>query len=254
MNNKRQSHILRILEQKGEVQLQQLKKTFPDVSTMTLRRDLISLESEGYLIRTYGGAVNLKKLNNISGEEDEYSKRALENVESKVIIAEKAAALLEKGRSIYIDAGSTTMCLAQIIPDELFSVVTSGVNIGIELVKKHSISVFTLGGLMNRNTLSVSGPAAVEYIKDINIDIAFMSASAISLDSGCSVSNVYESELKRNIIEKAKKIVLLADSSKINKNLPFSYAKLEDVDIWVCDSELPDDYKEAAKKLNVKII
>ena len=254
MNNKRQTHILRILEQKGEVQLQQLKKTFPDVSTMTLRRDLIALESEGYLVRTYGGAVSLKKLNRIPGEEDAYSRRALESVELKIKIAEKALPLLEIGRSMYFDAGSTTMCLAQILPDEMYSVLTSGVNIGLELVKRQNTSVFTLGGLMNRNTLSVSGPAALEYIKSINIDIAFMSASAFSIDTGYTVSNIYESELKKYIVKQATKVILLMDSGKINKNLPFTYAKLEDIDIWVCDSELPDEIKKEAEKMGVKLI
>ena len=109
MNTDRQHQILLILEQKGEVQLQQLKELFPDVSMMTLRRDLISLEAEGHLIRTYGGAVSTRKLKMGNGEEDAYSRRAGENVDAKMKIAEKAVLMAEKGRSIYFDAGSTIM-------------------------------------------------------------------------------------------------------------------------------------------------
>jgi DeoR/GlpR family transcriptional regulator of sugar metabolism len=254
VNNDRQHQILQLIEQKGEIQLQQLKEIFPEVSTMTLRRDLISLENEGYLIRTYGGAVSAKKLYAATGEEDAYSRRAAENVEAKSRIAEKAVSLVEKGRSIYFDAGSTLMCLTKILPDDNFSIVTSGTNIALELVKKLNTSVVGLGGTLNRNTLSMSGPNAISFLDTINIDIAFMSASGFSVDSGYTVSNIYEGELKRKVVKKAKKVIMLMDTSKINKNMVFTYAKLEDIDIWVCEKQLPKEVEAEAKKFNVQVL
>jgi DeoR/GlpR family transcriptional regulator of sugar metabolism len=254
MSNDRRSQILQILDSKGEVQLQQLKETFPEVSVMTLRRDLISLENDGYAIRTYGGAVSSKKLQVMSGEEDAYSRRAAENVEAKVLIAQKALPMVENGRSIYFDAGSTIMCLAKVLPDDNYSIVTSGVNIGLELIKKQRISVVTLGGSINRNTLSVSGPGAGEVIDGINIDIAFMAASGFSIDSGFTVSNIYECELKRKVVNRAKKVIMLMDASKINKNLPFTYAGLKDIDIWICEGKLPPGVQKEMKKYNVNVM
>lgn len=254
MNNDRQQQIIHLIESKGEIQLQQLKDLFPDVSMMTLRRDLISLENEGRLIRTYGGAVSTKKVSNISGEEDSYSRRASENVESKMRIAEKAVALVEKGRSVYFDAGSTIMCLAKILEDDSFSIVTSGANIALELVKKLRTSVVTLGGQVNRNTLSMSGPNANSVLDTINIDLAFMAASGFSVDTGFTVSNIYECELKRKVVKRAKKVILLMDTSKINKDLPFTYANLEDIDMWVCEKPLPPEVEAEAKKYDVKIL
>jgi DeoR/GlpR family transcriptional regulator of sugar metabolism len=254
MSNDRRSQILQILDSKGEVQLQQLKETFPEVSVMTLRRDLISLENDGYAIRTYGGAVSSKKLQVMSGEEDAYSRRAAENVEGKVIISQKALPMVESGRSIYFDAGSTIMCLARVLPDDNYSIVTSGVNIGLELIKKQRISVVTLGGSINRNTLSVSGPDAAAIIDRINIDIAFMAASGFSIDSGFTVSNIYECELKRKVVNRAKKVIMLMDVTKINKNLPFTYAGLKDIDTWICDGKHPLDVQKEMKKNNVDAI
>ncbi|WHH61533.1 DeoR/GlpR family DNA-binding transcription regulator [Petroclostridium sp. X23] len=254
MNNERQQQILEMLEQKGEVQLQQLKDFFPEVSVMTLRRDLISLENEGYLIRTHGGAVSAKKVAAITGEEDEYSRRAAEHIEAKLKIAEKAVPLVERGRSIYFDAGSTIMCLAKLIPDESFSIVTSGANIALELLKKQNCTVITLGGHVNPNTLSVSGPNAVSYLDSINIDIAFMSASGLSPESGLTVSNVYECEVKKKVVRRAKKVVILLDSRKINKNMTFTYANLEDIDVLVCERPLPADIKAEAEKYGVRIL
>ncbi|NSW89659.1 MAG: DeoR/GlpR transcriptional regulator [Firmicutes bacterium] len=254
MLNERQQQILNIMENTGEIQLQQLKEMFPDVSTMTLRRDLINLENEGYLIRTYGGAVSVKKVGVTQKEEDAYSIRATENVEAKMKIAEKAVGMVETGRSIYFDAGSTLMCLARIIPDDSFSILTSGANIALELVKKLRPSVVTLGGQINRNTLSMSGPYANSLLDLVNIDLAFMSASGFSVDSGFTVGNIYECELKRKVVKRAKKVIMLMDTSKINKNLPFTYATLEDIDIWVCEKPLPEDLMEEIRRHDVEVL
>lgn len=254
MLNERQQQILNIAETKGEVQLQELKEIFTDVSTMTLRRDLINLENEGHLIRTYGGAVSIKKVAGPAGEENAYSVRATENVEAKMKIAEKAVGMVEKGRSIYFDAGSTLMCLARILPDENFSILTSGTNIAMELVKKLRPSVVTLGGQINRNTLSVSGPYANSLIDMVNIDLAFMSASGFSIDSGFTVGNIYESELKRKVVKRAQKVILLMDTSKVNKNLPFTYAALDDIDVWVCERPLTDDLMKETEKYGIQVL
>ena len=254
MGNDRQRKILEILAREGEVQLQKLQNVLPDVSQMTLRRDLISLENEGYLIRTHGGGVSTKRVAVISGEEDAYARRAVENIEAKLKIAEKAVHLVEKGRSIYFDAGSTIMCLANQLPDESFTIVTSGANIALELIKKHGTSVVMLGGLINLNTLSVSGPNAMAMLDTINIDIAFMSASGFSLDSGLTVSNVYESELKRKVVSRSKKVVLLLDTQKINKNTIFTYANLKDIDVLVAEDPLPSEIIRQADKYGVQII
>jgi DeoR/GlpR family transcriptional regulator of sugar metabolism len=253
LGNARQEKILQVLEQKGEVQLQKLKDLFPEVSIMTLRRDLITLENEGHVIRTYGGAVSTGKLTGIKGEEDAYTRRASENVEAKMAIATKALSLVEPGRSIYFDAGSTIMCLAKMLADEPYSIITSGVNIALELIKKNRISVVALGGQLNRNTLSVSGPNAMSFLDTVNIDLAFMSASGFSLDNGFSVSNIYEGEIKRKIINRAKKVVALVDSSKVNKDLAFTYAYLKDIDIWICDNALTSDIMKEASKYKTEI-
>ncbi len=254
MNNKRQEYILEILEKKGEIQLNELKEIFPDVSMMTLRRDLIKFEKKGNVFRTYGGAVSVKKKPNGIGEENPYSFRVSENVEAKIQISKKALEFVEKGRSIYFDAGSTIMYLAERLLDDNYSIVTSGINISLELIKKTKISVIFLGGLVNRNTLSVSGSNTISFLENINIDLAFMSASAFSIESGFTISNNYECELKRKVIQNAKKIIMLMDSSKNNKNLPFTFAKLEDIDLWISEKELSPEIIKEAKKNEVQLL
>lgn len=254
MGNERRKTILELLELKGEITLQELKEKLSEVSEMTLRRDLIALEEDRFLKRTHGGAVSLKLTGQSNGEEDAYSLRASEQTEAKLAIAEKALELVEVNRSLYFDAGSTMMCLAKKLPDEQFSIICAGINVALELVKHQKVSVLQFGGQVNRNTLSTSGPHALSFIQSVNIDIAFMSASAFSLDSGFSVSNIYEAEVKKLVVQKAKKVVMLVDSSKVGSSMTFSFCSLADVDIWVSDDGLPEEIKKTAAQKAVHIL
>lgn len=243
-----------MLNDKGELQISDLKELFPQVSTMTLRRDLSMLEGKGLLIRTHGGAVNMKKLSSVYGEEDAYSLRAVENVEAKMNIAQKALAFLDNGRSIYLDAGSTMMYLAKLIPDEPFSILTSGINIAMELTKKSKMTIYHTGGQLNQNSLSSSGPTSMSMLDFINIDIAFMAASGFTLENGFTVSNFFECELKKAVMKKAKKVIMMVDSSKCNKVLAFTFGNLNDLDILISDGGFPEAVINKAHELGVKVL
>jgi len=251
--NTRQQQIKKMLEAAGEVHLQKLKKVFGDVSEMTLRRDLSLLENEGYAIRTHGGAVSTNKVDPHDGQENEYSKRAREGVVAKTEIAAKALRFIEKGRSIYLDAGSTVMSMSKLIEGDGCTFVTSAVNTALKL-SATAHSVIQLGGAVNKNTLSCSGPDALLMMDALNIDVAIMSASGFSLDRGFTISNRYECLLKQKILKKAKKIVMLMDSSKIDKDLTFTFASLEDIDYWVCDNAPGTDIEEKCKEFGVELV
>ncbi len=251
--NGRQQQIKKMLESAGEVHLQHLRKVFPDMSEMTLRRDLSLLENEGYAIRTHGGAVSTNKIDMPDGQENEYSKRAREGVVAKTGIAAKAIRFIEKGRSIYLDAGSTVMGLSKLVEGEGCTFITSAVNTALKL-SSTAHSVMQLGGAVNKNTLSCSGPDALLMIDAFNIDVAIMSASGFSPDKGFTVSNRYECLLKQKVLSKAKKVVMLMDCSKIDKDLTFTFASLEDIDYWVCDREPGSQISDKCKEFGVELV
>jgi DeoR/GlpR family transcriptional regulator of sugar metabolism len=251
--NTRQQQIKKMLEAAGEVHLQDLKKVFPEMSEMTLRRDLSLLENEGYAIRTHGGAVSTNKVDLHDGQENEYSKRAREGIVAKTGIAAKAVKFIEKGRSIYLDAGSTVMSLAKLIEGDGCTFVTSAVNTALKL-SATAHSVIQLGGAVNKNTLSCSGPDALLMMDALNIDVAIMSASGFSLDRGFTISNRYECLLKQKILKKAKKVVMLMDSSKIDKDLTFTFASLGDIDYWVCDNTPATEIEGKCREFGVELI
>lgn len=259
MASERRTEILSVIDDIGEITLAELCSRFSGVSEMTIRRDLIQLEQSGRIIRTRGGAVSLRRLGDSlsysgTGQENEYLLRAHQNQEAKSIIARKALRFVEKGRSIYFDAGSTIMALARLIPDETMTIITNGSNVAQELVSHHNINVMMPGGTVNRNTLSVSGPTSVNFVNSLNIELAFMSASAFSLDTGFSVSNIYEADLKKAVISRAKKIIMLIDTSKFGKSLLFTLSDLADIDYLICEDTPDKEIIKAAKSCGVTII
>ncbi len=252
MNSERREEVKDVLRKRGEVKLKELEEMFPQVSSMTLRRDLKYLEDHGFVKRTRGGAVAMSRLS-ISAE-NVYAQRALENVGNKFAIAKKALKFVETGRSIYIDAGTTTTLFARELPDMHLSIMTSGLNIAGELMEKQQPMVSLVGGQINRNTISVSGVSSVAFLNDMNIDIAFMAASAFNMDSGFTSGNYTESELKKAVIKRARKTVMMMDSSKSDKTMPFTFAMLDDIDVLISDDDLDPEIAEAARARGVELL
>ena len=259
MPDERRQSILSIIDKYGEISLSELSSLFPDVSSMTIRRDLSELEARGSIIRTRGGALSVRKINSSLplhhvGEENEYSLRARDNIVQKQLIAKKALPFVQKGRSIYFDAGSTIMELAEMVPNDNMTIITNGINVAQALVSNSNINVMIPAGTVNRNTLSVSGSDSFNFIDKINIDLAFMSASAFSAEAGFSVSNINEAELKRKVISRAKKVIMLLDNSKIGKDLLFTLADISDIHVLITDSPLPDDIQKLADDFGITVI
>lgn len=252
MNTQRRDAIMELLNTRGEVNLKELEELFPDCSSMTLRRDLKYFEENGFVKRTRGGAVALSMLS--MAAEDVYSRRALENTASKSLIAKKAAAYIEGGRSFYLDSGTTLMLFAKEIPDDYISILTSGPNIALELIKKSKPNVMLIGGQLNRNTISVSGANATSFLAGVNIDTAFMAASGFSLQNGFTSGTYSECELKRAVLERASSVIMLMDSSKFGKSLPYTFGHLKDIDVLVADEQLPDELRAEAKRCGVTVI
>lgn len=252
MPSQRRDAINQYIQSKGEVRLAELEAQYPYVSSMTLRRDLEHLERMGRIIRIRGGAKSLAHLSML--KEAAYTQRQAENTQGKLAIADKAVQLVAPGRSIYIDSGTTCMCFAQRLQDQNLFVLTPAPNIALELVRNPGIRINLTGGQLNRETLTLSGFNAVDYVKSLNIDQAFMAASAFSAGGGFSCGDYYEAELKRLIIRKAQQVFLLMDHSKINFSMPYTFARLQNIHTLVVDQPLPDDLLKEARRARVRMV
>ena len=249
MATNRRDAVNTYIQSKGEVALSELERLHPEVSSMTLRRDLETLERRGLIIRIRGGAKSIAHLSLL--KEAAYTQRQTEHAQAKMAIAEKAIQLLAPGRSIYIDSGTTCMCFAQHVPDAPLFVLTPAPNVALELVKMSSVKVNLTGGQLNHETLTLSGFNAVEYVKTLNIDMAFMGAGAFTPNNGFSCGDYYEAELKRLIVKKALHVIILMDTSKINNSLPYTFARLQNIQTLITDQSLPETYQKAIKQAGV---
>lgn len=252
LNNDRRDRIHELLETRPYISLAELEKMFPDVSAMTLRRDIIYFEENHELIRVRGGARSMKFIT--SGIDESVEARMNENVLSKELIAKKAAEFLEPECSIFLDSGSTMHTFVKHVPNERYTFTTTDPAAALDICRIGLPSVYIVGGKLNGDNKTVVGLQATRFLQDINIDIAFLSPAGLSSRSGFTVANYSECELKKMAVEKARLVVILMDESKIDKSLPYTFATFEDADILITSSPLPAEMKKLAKEKGVRII
>jgi DeoR/GlpR family transcriptional regulator of sugar metabolism len=252
MNSERREIIKELLQNKPFISLHELEVRFPNISSMTLRRDIEYFESLGEAIKVRGGARSMKFIT--TSMEDTFNLRMSENMQAKEKVAYKALEMIETGRSLFLDSGTTMLKLASLLPDERLTVTTTGPNIAMELIKKSQPIVNIVGGMLNRDNISVSGNQALRFLGDINIDVAFIVPSGMSSYNGLTSGNYIECELKKLVVDKARKVVVLMDASKLDKTLPYTFCGIGDIDIIISDRELPADITKLAIEKDVQII
>lgn len=252
MRSQRQDEIGKIFDSRPFVSLKELCELFPDVSEMTLRRDVEALEEAGEVIRVRGGARSVKFISRTGV--DSITKRESENVEGKKKIARCAASFLEPGRSIFLDSGSTMRHLPSYLPEERFSFTTTDPKLAVDLLRSGTSVVNMVGGRLERDNQTVTGLQATRFLGDVNVDIAFLTPAGVSLENGFTVGSFNECELKRIVCEKARRVIVLADPSKMGKSLPYTFCRMRDVDVLISQGEIPREFRDAAEAAGVTVV
>lgn len=252
MTNPRLEEIRKLINEKPFVSQKELEALFPDVSPMTVRRDTIYLEKQNELLRVRGGVRGIKFI--ASSVEDNFFTRSLEYVDEKTRIARAAMRFVFDGRAIFIDAGSTASEFAKLFSGRRVSVVTTSPNVAIELSRVQGPAVTLVGGMLNRENLSIAGTQAIDFLKSVNLDVAFLSSSGYSPDSGFTCGNYYDCEIKKFIISKVRQVVMMMDCSKLDKVLPYTFCTEEDVNILITDRALPTEVQKVMKAGKVQTV
>ncbi len=252
MKRDRIEEIAELLDKRGKLTLEQLDEQFPNVSQMTLRRDLFQLEQEGRIIRVRGGAMSVKEVQKVSGEP--YTKKTTIHTDEKIEIAQKAASLIDENSSLFMDGGTTAMYLAKELPDKNLHIFTNGLAVAIELAQKKNINVTMLGGQVMTENLSTASPVAKAYFDNTNFELAIISASAFTPDNGFSCGSQIEADLLKLARGKAKSTYMMLDSSKIGKIMPYTFAHIEDIDVLITDENFPADLKEKFTEKNIVVM
>ena len=252
MNAIRREQMLEFIKSRGQISVKELTGLFSNVSSMTVHRDLDFLESKGAIVRVHGGAKYVSP--DESKKEPAFNVREVANRELKRVIASKAASLIKSGTSIYIDSGTTAAALCELIPNIPLSVVTNSPNTALSLSDRSFVNVMLCGGTLEKKNLSLYGSAAIASLEKINIDLAFVAASAYSKECGFTCGNDGESVIKNFICKKARKVALLVDSSKIDTVLPFTFAVEDDIDYFICDKAVSAELLERLRQKGITIL
>ncbi len=252
MKKERIEEIAELLDKRGKLTLEQLDDFFPNVSQMTLRRDLFQLEQAGRIIRVRGGAMSVKEVQKVSGEP--YAKKTAIHTDEKIEIAQKAASLIEENTSLFMDGGTTALYLAKEMPDLTIHVFTNGLAVASELAQKKNVNVTMVGGQVMKENLSTASPVAKAYFENTNFELAIISASAFTPENGFSCGSQIEADLLKHTREKAKSLYMMLDSSKIGKTMPYTFARLEDIDVLITDDNFPTDLKKLFAQKNIVVM
>lgn len=211
------------------------------VTPETIRRDLTTLERQRLVRRVHGGAVAPEPL----GFEPTLAIRASRHLEEKRRIASRALAYLPQSGSILLDAGTTTMCLAQELPHgRELTVTTNSPSIAAALAERDDLTVHLIGGHVRSRTLAAVGPWAVAQLRDLHLDVAFMGANGVTVDAGLTTPDHFEATTKRAMIDAAARVVVLADHTKIGDAHFARFARLADVDTIITDSALDPETRD----------
>ena len=249
--NERQQKIQAIINETGETKLSELGTLFPDISTMTLRRDLEKLERLGEIVRTRSGAKSIAYLSRLS--EAQFSERESENIAEKNSIAQAAYLHVKQESSIFLDTGTTVTGLARLLKSDRLFIITTAPNIALECAKNQNNTVFMTGGQLSHGNLSLSGVNALSFLDHINIDVAFMAASGFTFNNGFTCGNYDECQIKKRVIQKAAKVIMLMDSTKFDRNMPFTFADLSDIDSLITDNRITKEDLKKVQKAGVTV-
>ncbi len=252
MKKERIDRIAELLDKRGKLSLDQLVEYFPDVSQMTLRRDLVLLEQQERIIRVRGGAMSVKEVQKVSGEA--YAKKTAFHSDEKIEIARKAARLIEENSSLFMDGGTTSMRLAKELPDCALHVFTNGLAVAVELAKKKNYDVTVFGGQVLKDNLSTVSAASKLQFENTNFEIAIMSSSAFTPENGFSCGSQLEADFLQEIQKKAKAVYIMLDSSKIGKIMPHTFARMDEIDVLITDVNFPDDLKKLFEEKNIVVM
>jgi len=209
----RRARLLAIINEAGFAQVSSLSEEL-GVSDLTIRRDLQFLEKEGVVIRKRGGAIS--RVKNVTMEMP-YRIKQVQNSEIKKKIAQAALTCIEDGNSIILDSGSTTFELANLLTQKKrLSVVTNDLYIATKLGTNPDINLICTGGIIRPNVFSMQGTLAENCIRNLSVEYTFLGADAIHGKNGIFNVNFEEIPIKQVMIDSAKKVILLADSSKFS--------------------------------------
>ena len=243
----RQNKIKEILFKEKRVDVFELSNLF-SVTEVTIRRDLDKLQNEGFLIKTYGGAILNEESMVTSSimELDEIS-------EEKKMIGKIASQLIDDEDAVFLSSGTTSLEIAKNLQDKRITIVTNDILIGYELKDKIGIKVIVTGGDLIQSTSILAGGFALQALNGININKAFIGVKGVSFDAGYTLGSHEEVMVMQAVKRISNDVIIVADYTKFNNT---AFAKLGDLTIAskvVTNKQVPSEYKRYYFERGIKL-
>jgi len=244
----RRQRILDIVSARRAARLEDLSQAL-GVSTATVRRDLDELASQGLLHRVHGGAVATGR-----PPEPHFEVKAAEAAEEKERIAARAVSLLAPDETIYLDSGSTTLAVARLLRGwDSLTVVTNSLPIANELGGQGP-KLIMIGGEFRPTSQAFVGPLSRHVLESLHVGKAFIGTYAFSLEHGLSTTDASEAFTKALALQRATKVIVLADSRKIGMTSFAGAGRLDQVDVLVTDAGIDDHVARELQKRGIAVI
>ncbi|MEO5995973.1 MAG: DeoR/GlpR family DNA-binding transcription regulator [Chitinophagaceae bacterium] len=245
----RHKFILSKLHSKGYVNVLDLYKELK-VSSVTIRKDLKLLEEKGLLFRTHGGAT----MHNPYIIDQPVTVKEKLQTNEKMKIGAAAAQSIVANDSIIIASGTTVLALAKNIkPKESLTVVTSALNVAMELMQYPNIEVVQLGGILRKSSSSVTGPYAENILADFSCTKLFLGVDGIDLEFGLTTTSIIEAHLNRRMIDASQKVIVLSDSTKFGRRGFGRICGIESIDRFITDSGIPKHFVTHLEGMGIEV-
>ncbi len=246
----RQEEILEILNKNKSATVDYLAKALY-VSGATIRRDLKEMEKQGMIVRSHGGAMPFKS----SSVETSFLVREQKDTTAKRKIASLAVRLIKNGDSIFVDSSSTTSYVMELLKDFTnLTVTTTGIRNATILSSTDSVKIYIAGGLVSNHSNSISGTDTMDYISRIHADIAILSCTGISLETGVNDASIEQAKLKQRMRKNSTKVAILADSTKFGKTFMCHDFDFDEIDYLITEKIPPIEFVEAISQTKCKLI
>jgi DeoR family transcriptional regulator, fructose operon transcriptional repressor len=241
-----------LIKERGRLSVAELATAYT-VTTETVRRDLSALEQAGLVRRVHGGAVPADALSFL---EAGVTDRDLAHADEKDRIAQAAVDLLPRpGGSVLLDAGTTTSRVAAHLPlDARLTVVTNAVPIAGRLAGRSGLELHLLPGRVRTTTQAAVGEDTVAALDRLRLDVVFLGTNGISLDHGLSTPDHSEAAAKSAMTTAGRRVVVLADSTKIGAEHNVRFAELADIDVLVTDSGISNEDRKALEDYGIDVV
>ena len=246
----RRRTILRELDEKGRVRVAELSREL-GCSEVTIRNDIKNMDMEGLLQRVHGGAIKREE-----SPVRKYSAESMyRHTDRKKKIAACAYDYIEDRDTIIIDDASSSFYLAVHIknhPEKRVAVVTNSLLVGNELSGAKHVELYMVGGHVGGHIAATMGDAALENMQNFHVDKAFIGVHGINFEAGLTSIATPQMQVKHAVLNAAKEVYVLADSSKFGGGYLSVICPLTDVHLIITDDEVAKENVKIAKELNVR--